>query len=310
MSDKVNHRIPHALLCSFEWKYNEHPLSLLLSSSQEVSPEEYDQSMIGKLYCPECKTPISRSPKKISITSNNRTAHFRHLPSYSHVDCSLRTSKPKGNNFVNEELVERAQEDAESVRIEGWEEEPPVKSELDGVGDFNQTYIEDSEGDLTEEAIGRHSGEDFSVPTRLRTVRALCNNFDANLNRGYILPNSTYSGLLKDLLFDVRRVNEETQPGEKLFFGRVNDFRPLDHRNVIELIIRREPKLVFWLYTHPENDERKNIDIGIRQRYILFHSDFHFKNSGVVECRLSKWGQYSILPNDYIDVLENKVIRF
>lgn len=305
MSETAKHRIPYALLCNFNWRYGEHSGSLLIASSKEVTPEEYDQSMMGRLYCPECKTPINRSPRKTLVMSNSRTAHFRHLPSYSHVLCNLRTSKPKGKRFINEEIVYQAEEKEDLVTVNSWAKEPPLGDEFETRGEYGQTQIEDSKGEETEEPIGRHSGDSFDTPRNIETVAAICTNFDKNLNVGYFLPNSQHSGLLKDLLFDVSRLDEGCSRSARLFFGRIYDYRTLTNRNVIELIVRDDPRLIFRLYTYPYNDERKRLDIDIRQRYIIFHSDFYHERNGFLACKLDEWGQYSILPDKYIERIES-----
>ena len=262
-----------------------------------LTPEEFDVSMKGKIFCPICTTPLSRSPDMRSVSTNSRTAHFKHKPTYSKVPCRLKTKKKEGLSYKNEEEASKAIEDEALVIVSDWMSQPPSDDDdLDENGEFNQTAIEDEDGPDTEIAIGRHKGREFKLPSKISSVTALCRDFDKNLHRGYHLPDSKFPMLLSDMLFDTDRITEDTDKKKRLFFGKIVDYRRLSKRNII--YIENEEFGEFKIYTWPRFDERKHIDGKSEGRYILFHSTLSWEG-GIPRSFVDNWGQYSLLPQKY-----------
>lgn len=82
-------RIKFGLLLA-GWSYEEGDPQVLLDQGRKVLPSEFESRMLGDIFCPVCKTSLTRSPKEKANYVNGRSACFKHLPSYSQVDCPLR----------------------------------------------------------------------------------------------------------------------------------------------------------------------------------------------------------------------------
>ena len=295
--EESNHRIAYALHMERKWVYGKDDKDVLERKGIPVTPEEFDLSMKGKIFCPICTTPLSRSPDMTSVSTNSRTAHFKHKPTYSKVPCRLKTKKKEGLSYKNEEEASKAIEDEALVIVSDWMSQPPSDDDdLDENGEFNQTAIEDEDGPDTEVVIGRHKGREFKLPSKISSVTALCRDFDKNLHRGYHFPDSKFPMLLFDMLFDTGRITENTDKKKRLFFGKIVGYRRLSKRNII--YIENEEFGEFKIYTWPRFDERKHIDGNSEGRYILFHSSLSWEG-GIPRCFVDNWGQYSLLPQKY-----------
>jgi hypothetical protein len=292
--EESSHRIAYALHMKEKWVYGKYDREKLEKKGVPVTPEEFDISMKGKVFCPVCTTPLSRSPEEDSVTTNRRTAHFKHKPSYSAIPCRLKTKRKEGLLYKNEEVVNKAIEDEELVIVSKWMIEPPTENDdLDENGEFNQTAIEDRDGPETEVAISRHIGKEFKLPSKVSSVTALCWGFNKNLHRGYYFPNSKFPMLLSDMLFDSQRVKKDMNNFTQLFFGKIVDYRCLDKRNII--YVENEEFGKFKIYSWPNYDERKHISGTSKGRHILFHSTLEWENK-IPRCFVNNWGQYSLLP--------------
>ncbi|OUL56620.1 hypothetical protein [Pseudoalteromonas ulvae] len=295
--EESNHRIAYALYMKKKWVYGKDEKNVLESKGIPVTPEEFDLSMKGKIFCPVCTTPLSRSPDMAAVSTNSRTVHFKHKPTYSKILCRLKTKKKEGLSYKTEEEASKAVEDEALVIVSDWMSTPPSDDDdLDENGEFNQTAIEDEDGPDTEIAIGRHKGREFKLPSKISSVTALCRDFDKNLHRGYHFPGSKFPMLLSDMLFDTDRITEDTDKKKRLFFGKIVDYRSLSKRNIV--YIESEEFGEFKIYTWPRFDERKHIDGKSKGRYILFHSSLAWEGS-IPRCFVDNWGQYSLLPKKY-----------
>ena len=295
--DESNHRIAYALHMKRKWVYGKDDKELLEIKGIPVTPEEFDLSMKGRVFCPICTTPLSRSPDMTSVSTNSITAHFKHKPTYSQVPCRLKTKKKEGLFYKNEEEASKAIEDEALVIVSAWMSQPPSDDDdLGENGEFNLTAIEDEEGPDTEVAIGRHKGDEFELPSKISSVTALCRDFDKNLHKGYHFPGSKFPMLLSDILFDSARITEETDKKERLFFGKIVSYRRLSQRNIV--YVENDKFGEFKIYTWPRFDERKHIDGKSEGRYILFHSTLSWEGS-IPRCFVDNWGQYSLLPQKY-----------
>lgn len=302
--EESNHRIAYALYFDGKWKYGKDDPEILDFYGVRTTPEEYTPDMKGKIFCPRCRTPLSRSPQKDAITTNRRTVHYRHLPTFIKVPCLLRTPGKRGSLFKNEEEVRKAIESEDLAIVSSWMDKPPeISTSIDDHGEFDQTAIEDAEGPVSEVPIGRHVGESVMVPSRISSVAALCWRFDQNLNRAYYLPGSQYPLLLTDILYDVDRITERgDEEPERLYFGKIVSYQKLTLRSAIT--VECEPFGCFKLYTWPALDERKHIGDNSVGRWIVFSAAIYWEGGSVPAYKVNQWGRYSLLPAKYEKYLE------
>lgn len=300
MEDK-KHRIAYGYY-SEKWVYKTHPKELLEEYSIEVVPEEFTEEMKGKIYCPICSTPLSRSPSISSVSKNNITAHFKHGDKEKYVEskhCGWRTPTGMGFKYSSEEEARQAVENKNLSIVSDWMKCPPsTKNDIDEAGEYNKTAIEDENGPDTELAIGRHRGERYLLPSKISTVMAVCREFPKNLKRGFYFPNSQQPMMLSDQLYSVTSVRNTLPTKETLFFGKIDAYYRITYRNVIHLIT--ESGVEFKIYTDPKYDERKRIDDSSVGRYLLFSASLYWESEGgIVACKVLKWGAYSLLPEKY-----------
>ncbi|MEN2473590.1 hypothetical protein [Burkholderia sp. GS2Y] len=296
--EEGNHRIPYALHHK-DWVYGTHSAEVLRSTGEPIEPPEYRPEMAGKIFCPACTTPLSRTPKAADVFTNSRTAHFKHQPAFKDVPCNLRTKRGLGLNYTTEEELKRAAQNEELVVVGGWQNQPPVQpiDEMDPDGAYNLTQIEDPDGPLTEVPLGRHTGERFFLPSKLSTVLAICRNFDRNLARGFFFPDSQYATLLVDKLFDIALLTDEPPPNAHLFYGRVRSVSRLNRR--AKLTLESDEGIQVKVYTWPEHNDRKKISTSAIGRMLLFYADLYKERDGVLACKIDSWGAYSLLPEKY-----------
>lgn len=293
-----NHRIRYALFLT-GWVYGKHSEEQLEADGDPIEPAEYRDEMENALFCPRCKTPLIRAPKKADIFTNSRTAHFRHKPAFKKIPCDLRSSRGSGLNYSSEEELRRAVQNNELAIISGWRATPPESTLNEGDNDaiFDLTQIVDLEGPSTEVPLGRHNGEKFLLPSKLTTVLALCRNFDKNLSRAFFFPDSQYVTRLEDKLFDMARLVDHIPEESYLYFGRISSYSRLNSRNKITLVSDDGTQL--RLYTWPENDEKKHLDQRAAGRVLIFFGKIYKENGRIPACKVNNWGAYSLLPQKY-----------
>jgi hypothetical protein len=293
-----SHRIPYALYLK-GWTYGKHERDLLTADGARIEPSEYRPEMEGKIFCPDCTTPLSRAPKTADLFTNSRTAHFRHKPAFKSVPCDLRTARGPGLSYSSEEELRRAVQNAELAIVSGWQSSPPEHpiDETDDDAVFNLTQIVDPDGPPTEVPLGRHTGERFLLPSKLSTVLAICRNFDKNLPRAFFFPDSQYATRLAEKLFDIALLTEEPPPNSHLFFGRIQSHSRLSYRNKLTLV--SDDDVQVKVYTWPTYDEKKHIDGDTTGRVLLFYGKLYQENDGVLACKVDAWGAYSVLPEKY-----------
>ncbi len=293
---KNNRRIPYALFTK-DWEFGQGGNNIL--TGHQVTPEEYQLEMKHSLFCPICTTPLSRVPEKGELFSNKRPAHFRHLGKFKRVPCDLRTTKPEGMYYEDEEEASKAIESRDLVIVSAWMSTPPADSleYTDDEVEFKQTSIEDMEGEKAEVPIARHQGKVFELPTKISSVLALCRNFDLNLYRGYYFPESQYPMRLCDMLFSVKRVRLSISYNSRLFFGRIVRYTILSYRSVISLECEKSDE-IFKVYSFPNYDQRKGIGQNSIGRVLLAHSSLQWEG-GTPRCFIDLWGAYALLPDKY-----------
>lgn len=308
MSEENNHRIIYAYY-SASWVYKKNGKEELKTSAEVVMPEDFTQAMKGKIFCPLCFTPLHRSPDVSVVTSNNITAHFKHGDKEKYVEsalCPWRTRAVAGLNYNNEEEVRSAIENKDLTIVSGWRVEPPQTEASDEQEHYNRTAVEDENGPETEIAIGRHVGDKYLVPSKITSITSICRNFPLNLVRGFYFPNSRYPMLLSDQLYSVERLTSDLPENETLFFGKIVGYRRLTYRNIIYLKHSDFPEIK--IYTKPDFDERKRIDIDLKNRYLIFSGLMYWESvESIPACKVLAWGAYSILPEEYEKYLPESV---
>ena len=297
--DEKQHRIAFAYFLE-DWTFQRDSKDYLELNGEKITPEEYRPEMKNAVFCPECSTPLSRTPEEAEIFSNERTAHFRHRGKYKEIYCSLRVSRASGLQYQSEEEVRKAVQNQNLVLIGGWAAEPPDIQDSGDLEDleFRQTQIEDTDGPVTEVPLGRHTGKKVLLPTKVSSVLSICRNFDKNIHRAFYFPDSQYALHLSSVLYDVKRLEENKLPGRaNLFFGKIVKYRKLSARHVIYLETENFSELK--VYTWPRFDERKKIDSKSLGRVLLFYGTVSDTAEGVPRCKTESWGQYSLLPPQY-----------
>ena len=226
----LNHKIKYALYLQ-GWTFESGATSVLETNARKVPPVEYEKGMKGHIFCATCRTNLNRVPHDKEHFSNRRDAHFRHLPKYEHIPCVHRTKRPEGKRYDTYEEARKAVDAESLVVVQGFLFEKP-ELPLGPAGVYDETAVEDPDGDLSEVAISRHSGETFPLPSRVKTVRGICRGFDENLRKYYVFPGMTHAIRLDGLLHDIGDVTE-TDETPKLYFGVIrNSFvmgKGLDH---------------------------------------------------------------------------------
>jgi hypothetical protein len=307
--EEKRHRIAYAFY-SDDWKYGVDDKDKLEEVSIPIVPEEFSSEMKGKIFCPLCATPLSRSPSRESVTKNNITAHFKHGDKQKYLEsirCGWRTPSSQGYIYGNEEEARRAVENKDLTIVHDWAEFPPTTSnDIDDEGEYNRTAIEDMQGPETELAIGRHRGEKFKVPSRISSIMAVCREFPLNLRKGFYFPNSPYPMMLSDQLYSANSLSATLPQKETLFFGEIEAYGRLTYRNVIYL--KSTNKVEVKIYTKPDYDERKGISGEAKSRFLLFSANLYNEGSeDIVACKVLKWGAYSLLPKKYEKYLQGLI---
>ena len=217
-ADESNRRIKFAYQME-NWSYEEGNPALLKANAKKIIPSEYKTDMDGSLFCPGCFTNLNRVPKEKEHFTNGREAYFSHIRTYKNVKCDLKSIKPEGKRYENWEEAKKAIDDENLVIISSFLKNKPEPKE-DQPAIYDETPIEDQAGPTTEVAIGRHNGETFSLPSRMKTVAGLCRNFDENLYKYFHLPDKKYAIRLIDLLKSVKTISEETDV-PSFYYGKI-----------------------------------------------------------------------------------------
>lgn len=297
---EINHRIPFGYYL-IEFQYPDDSLNKLVNKGEVVTPEDYETDMKGNIFCPSCTVPLSKVPSDENVTTSGITTHFRHRRGYDIVPCDLRTTTPKGKKFNSEESIKKAIDDGTLAIIEKWSENPPEVVDKKQGAQFTKAQIEDIEGEEIELPIGRHNGEGFKVPSIITSVNSLCNNFPENLVKYFFFPGSQHPNLLKDVLVNAEEANDDHLNREIFYYGEIVRFSRLSARNVIRL--RNKNFDEFNIFTHPEHDERRHIDLRSKGRILLVHGTLT-PYSDQPRIKIDAWGQYSLLPEKYESIIK------
>ena len=199
----MDNRIKFALYLN-GWSYATGDKAALRKNAEKVLINEYVPQMKGHIFCPECTANLFRSPEGKDYASNGRSAYFAHSRGIE-TDCGLRTKRAGGKKYLTEEEAKKAIQDEELVIIEGFIKERPIPPNKEA-GEYDATQIEEQDGPVSKVPIGRHRGDSFSLPSKFKTIRGICNKFDENINRYFFMPSGQYAIQLQDLLTNIEDV--------------------------------------------------------------------------------------------------------
>lgn len=297
-------RIKYALYLD-GWTYEDGDVLELLGKAQKVPPSDFQQSMLGGLFCPGCKTSLSRSPKDKPHFSNSRKACFIHLPSYSHIECDLRTPKPDGMKYLTEELALQAIADEQLTIVSAFLTEAPEQKVVSGEP-YSQSAVEDTQGAISEIPISRHNGQSFKLPSKITTVMGICRKFDVNLYRYYVFPGEvTASRLISSLtsVTEIKTINDIP----RLYWGEIISSRnagidPKPSNLRMTKLRCNDGVIDFCLKAIDAQQAEKGINDQSVGRIVLFWGKV--TQSGIGLCvEKPAWGEFALLPSKYDHLL-------
>lgn len=288
------------------WSYEIGKVHELLLKGRKILPGDFHESMLGSIFCPGCKTSLSRSPKNKPTFSNSRQACFVHLPSYSEVECDLRTPKPEGMKYPTEELALQAIADDQLAIVSGFMTTPPEKKHNLGEP-YSQSAVEDLHGPISEVPISRHSGETFKLPSKISTVAGICRRFDENLYKYYVLPGEVTAARLVSALTKVEQV-EATDDTPKLYWGEIvssHNAGITPKPSNLRMTKLRCSRAVKDFYLKAVDSEQMEKGIGDKSggRVVLFWGKITWNGIGLC-VELPAWGEYALLPTKYDHLLK------
>ncbi|WP_256671418.1 hypothetical protein [Pseudomonas sp. EMN2] len=288
------------------WKY-EGGNREALKASRRVAPDEYEEEMVGNLFCPGCYTNVERTPKEKDIFTNRRDPFYRHLRRWQHIACVLRAKKPEGKRYDSWEEAKRAI-DHEHLTIitEFLQARPEV--ELTPGADYDETPVEDVDGPLSEVPIGRHHGESFQLPSKITTVAGICRSFDVNKSKYFFLPGAQHAVQLAYLLTNVTELTPDildTEQSPKLYYGRIKRSWNAGNHSTNTRMTRLEcdPAIVDFTVKLQDGFCRdKSINDDSTGRIVMFYGVITTNGSGLAVDKLA-WGEIALVPKKYNELL-------
>lgn len=302
----TNNRIKHALYDP-RWNYDGNN-RVRPTGADTVPASEYTPEMAESLYCPECFTPISRSPKDKLHFSNGRSCCFTHRPAYRDIVCSLRTPLGDGKRYLREEDAKEAIANDQLAIISAFMQDQPVKP--GGPAEpYDQSAVEDDDGPVAQMPIGRHRGEQFALPSKITTIAGLCRKFDGNLYKYFVFPNTEVARKLADVLIDVSTVTDECET-PRLYYGTIlrswNAGQTPKPDNIRMTRLKPHPDVADFTIKVPAwKQEEKGIDDNSAGRIVLFWGTIKENGIGLAASGLA-WGEFALLPEKYERLLADE----
>lgn len=301
-----NNRIIHALYAP-SWSYDG-AHRVRPADAEPVFSSEYTADMADSLYCPECFTPISRSPKDKDRFSNGRACCFMHRPAYRGVPCSLRTPIADGKKYLTEEDARQAISSDQLAIVSSFMQDPPSKP--GGIAEpYGQSAVEDENGPVAAVPIGRHHGEEFALPSKITTIAGLCRRFDVNFYKYFVLPGADAARKLSDILIDIESVTDECEVPQ-LYYGTIlrswNAGQSPKPSNIRMTRLRSHPSVAdFTIKVQAQKQEEKGINDESTGRIVLFWGKITANGIGLATSGLA-WGEFALLSEKYQKFLTSK----
>lgn len=286
------------------WSYEAGDKKHLKKEAKEVAATEYTTDMKGYIFCPECSVGLFRSPEEKDYDTNGRKAFFAHSRKYQPT-CSLRVKKAEGKRYDSEELAKKAIDDDELVVIKGFMKKKPEAPKIDNPQHYRGEPVEDISGELASTPIGRHNGESFSLPSRITTVRGICRSFHKNLYKYFHLPGRKNAVQLKDLLVDLKTVNQ-VDDVPKFYYATITQSWNCGKtpRNIRQTMFDY-PKgdyIDFCLKATDAISQEHGIDDESKGKVVIMYGTVTESGIGLSIENVG-WGEFAVLPEKYVSLL-------
>ncbi|WP_397450854.1 hypothetical protein [Pseudomonas sp. NA-150] len=278
-----------------------------LKASQRVAPDEYEEEMMGNLFCPGCYTNVERTPKKKDIFTNQRDPFYRHLNRWQHVACVLRAKRPVGKRYDTWEEARRAIEHEHLAIVKEFlQEKPEVR--LAPSNEYDETPVEDIEGPLSEVPIGRHEGESFELPSSITTIAGICRNFEKNKDKYFFLPQATHAVKLAELLTAIADVDYDIMDSPqtpRLYYGKIigsHNAGSHDTSTRMTKLVCNSAVKDFYVKLPNGFCRDKGITDNSRGRIVMFFGKITESGIGLAATNLA-WGEIALVPAKYNELL-------
>lgn len=278
-----------------------------LKVSRRVTPDEYEEEMIGGLFCPGCYTSVARTPKEKDLFTNDREPFYRHLMRWKHVGCVLRSKKPVGKRYDTWEEARRAIEHEHLAIIKEFLQDRP-EVDFSPSDEYDETPVEDIDGPLSEVPIGRHEGKSFELPSKITTIAGICRNLEKNKDKYFFLPQAQHAIKLAELLRKVGDVDHdilETPQNPSLYFGKIiRSFNAGSHDGSTRMTQLACNSAVKDFYLKLPNGfcRDKGITDKSSGRIVMFYGAISKSGIGLAATGLA-WGEVALVPAKYNTLL-------
>ena len=278
-----------------------------LKAGRRITPDEYEEEMIGSLFCPGCYTNVERTPKEKDLFTNQRDPFYRHLRRWSHVACVLRAKKPVGKRYDTWEEARRAVEHEHLAVVKEFLQEKPEIDLVPGE-EYDETPVEDVDGPLSEVPIGRHQGESFELPSKISTVAGICRSFEKNKDKYFVLPGAIHAVKLAELLTEISDVDygilDRTQ-SPRLYYGKIltsHNAGSSDNSIRMTRLICNSAVKDFYLKLPNGFCRDKGITNDSEGRIVMFFGTITRSGIGLATTGLV-WGEIALVPKKYNELL-------
>lgn len=304
----MKRKIPYAIFLK-NWSFEKGNKQDLVEHGQKITSDEFDfKEMKDFIFCPKCFTKLTRSPLEENFTKEGTSAYFKHIPSYSHIECEFRSNKGDAFNYDNESEARQAIDNENLVIVHNFKTDEPILND----DDINTEVIDyENDVDVTSNVtVNRHRNQSYELPSKITTVRGgICRNFDRNLVKGYYLPNSNQILPLSELLNDVRKINEPNAD-KKLFVGKIISSVHFGKNPTDENI-----RMTYLEFSHPNYKDfcvktlhglQRKHGIGNESvgRFVIFYGAITDNGIGLCVEHLG-FGEIGLLPERYNNIADN-----
>jgi len=282
------------------WEFDPSKKIQLRQKAQKVLPEEYQPEMGEHLFCPECCSPLYRSPKDKPISKTGKV-FFAHKQGTKE-PCGLRIKKALGKTYLNEEDAKQAIQSEELVVVAGFLNIPP-ETPISNKEEYDLTNVEEKNGPDVVAPIARHNGENLVLPSKFKTIRGITRNFDENIHRYFFMPRGQYAVQLQDLFINVANV-KSTDNEPRLYYGKITRSKnagkkPSNIRMTWLEYDKDESEYAdFCFKLSDEDQQEKGIDDSSSGRVLIVYGKVTENGAGLC-IEKSGWGEFALLPQKY-----------
>ncbi|WP_395006231.1 hypothetical protein [Undibacterium sp.] len=288
------------------WDYQSGNKRFLEEEAARIPPNEYSKNMKGSIFCPECSAPVFRSPENKEYDSNGRKAFYAHNRGVK-TDCSLRVFRSEGKRYENEEAARRAIENEELVIVQSFMKDKPEAPRNSEPSVYDREPNEDSEGGTSLVSIGRHTGEEFQLPSIVTSIRGLCRNFDQKLNKYMIFPGERSARTLQQMLINIEDVSEVSDKN-RLYYGRITHSRNMGKtpKNIRQTFLSYTSGTFkdFCIKATDEASKDHGIDDNAEGRIVVVYGKVTESGIGLCIANIG-WGEFALLPPMYEWLLDD-----